>query len=106
MTGKLFHDGISSRFHGTLFEYLRNDFFNANEWSNNFNGLPTPRQRWNEYGGMLGGPVQKNKLFFFADFHGSRFDLPASPHVQTRFTAQNVSGNLSDFGISVHYVCQ
>ena len=32
----------TNQFHGDAFEYLRNDFFNANEWSNNFNGLPTP----------------------------------------------------------------
>jgi hypothetical protein len=93
----------TNQFHGNVFEYLRNDFFNANEWSNNFNGLPTPRQRWNEYGGTLGGPIKKNKLFFFADFQGSRFDLPASPHPLTTFTTQNVSGNLSDLGISLHY---
>jgi hypothetical protein len=93
----------TNQYHGALFEFLRNDFFNANEWSNNFNGLPTPRQRWNEYGGALGGPVKKNKLFFFADFQGSRFDLPATPQPKTTFTGQNVNGNLSDLGISVHY---
>ena len=93
----------TNQYHGTLFEFLRNDFFNANEWSNNFNGLPTPRQRWNEYGGALGGPIRKNKLFFFADYQGSRFDLPATPSPKTTFTAQNVNGNLSDLGISLHY---
>ena len=35
-------------------------------------------QRWNEYGGTVGGPIKKDKLFFFADYQGSRFDLPAS----------------------------
>ena len=48
----------TNQFHGNCSSILRNDFFNANEWSNNFNGLPTPRQRWNEFGGTLGGPVQ------------------------------------------------
>src|SRR5215469_9257825 len=92
-----------NQFHGNAFEFLRNDFFNANEWSNNFNGLPTPRQRWNEFGGALGGPVKKNKLFFFADYQGSRFDLPGTPQPKTTFTAQNVTGNLSDLGVSLHY---
>ena len=93
----------TNQFHGTAFEYLRNDFFNANEWSNNFNGLPTPRQRWNEYGGAAGGPIKKNKLFFFADYQGSRFDLPASPNPKTTFTAANVRGDLTDIGVPLYY---
>jgi hypothetical protein len=93
----------TNQFHGNAFEYLRNDFFNANEWSNNFNGLPTPRQRWNEYGATFGGPIKKNKLFFFADFQGSRFDLPASPAPKTTFTAANLTGNLTDLGVTLYY---
>jgi Carboxypeptidase regulatory-like domain/TonB dependent receptor len=93
----------TNQFHGNVFEYLRNDFFNANEWSNNFNGLPTPRQRWNEYGGTIGGPIRKNKLFFFADYQGSRFDLPATSTPKTTFTSRNVSGDLSDLGVTLHY---
>ncbi len=93
----------TNKYHGNIFEYLRNDFFNANEWSNNFNGLPTARERWNEYGGTFGGPIQRNKLFFFADYQGSRFDLPATSSPKTTFTAQNVSGDLSDLGVALHY---
>jgi hypothetical protein len=93
----------TNQFHGSVFEYLRNDFFNANEWSNNFNGLPRARQRWNEYGATFGGPVKKNKLFFFADFQGSRFDLPATSTPKTTFTAGELGGNLSDLGIALHY---
>ena len=93
----------SNQYHGNLFEYLRNDFFNANEWSNNFNGLPTARQRWNEYGGTFGGPIKRDKLFFFADYQGSRFDLPATATPKTTFTSQDALGNLSDLAISLHY---
>ena len=93
----------TNQYHGDAFEYLRNDFFNANEWSNNFNGLPTQRQRWNEYGGTFGGPIQKNKLFFFVDYQGSRFDFPATSTPQTTFTTQNLTGNLSDLGVTLHY---
>ncbi len=89
--------------HGSAFEFLRNDFFNANEWSNNFNGLPTPRQRWNEYGATAGGPIKKNKLFFFADYQGSRFDLPATPSPKTTFTAADLAGNLTDLGVTLYY---
>jgi hypothetical protein len=93
----------TNQYHGDAFEYLRNDFFNANEWSNNFNGLPTQRQRWNEFGGTFGGPIKKNKLFFFTDYQGSRFDFPATSTPKTTFTAQDATGNLSDLGITLHY---
>ena len=93
----------TNQYHGDLFDYLRNDFFNANEWSNNFNGLPTQRQRWNQYGGTFGGPIKKNKLFFFTDYQGSRFDFPATATPKTTFTAQDATGNLSDLGITLHY---
>jgi hypothetical protein len=93
----------TNQFHGNVFEYLRNDFFNANEWSNNFNNLPRARERWNEYGGTFGGPIKKNKLFFFADYQGSRFDLPATATPKTTFTSSELNGNLSDLGISLHY---
>jgi len=93
----------TNQYHGDAFEYLRNDFFNANEWSNNFNGLPTPRERWNEYGATFGGPIKKDKLFFFTDWQGSRFDLPATSTPQSTFTSQELTGNLSDLGITLHY---
>jgi hypothetical protein len=93
----------TNQFHGSAYEYLRNDFFNANEWSNNFNGLPTPRQRWNEFGGTLGGPIKRNKLFFFADYDGSRLDFPATESAKTTFTAAERTGNLTDLGLTLYY---
>ncbi len=99
----------TNQFHGDLFEYLRNDFFNANEWSRNFSPDPSvnsapPAQRWNQFGGVVGGPIIKNKLFFFADYQGSRFDTPATPGTITTFTTQDAAGNLSDIpGIALHY---
>jgi len=91
----------TNQFHGNAFEYLRNDFFNANEWSRNFstdasvNSAPQA-QRWNEFGGTFGGPLKRDKLFFFVDYQGSRFDTPASPTTFTTFTGLNRAGNLSD----------
>src|SRR5947208_3291356 len=55
-------------FHGSLFEYLRNDAFNAANWAAQ-QDLPL---RWNQFGGSFGGPILKNKLFFFADYQGLR----------------------------------
>jgi len=99
----------SNQFHGVAFEFLRNDFFNANEWSRNFSPNPAVNSapanlRWNEFGATLGGPIIKNKLFFFVDYQGSRYDTPATPSPVSTFTTQEVSGNLSDIpGISLHY---
>ncbi len=74
----------TNQYHGNLFEFIRNDFFNANEWSRNFSADPTVNShpsllRWNEFGGTFGGPIKKNKFFFFADYQGSRYDTPATP---------------------------
>ncbi len=54
--------------HGQLYDQFRNDALNANSWSNNARGLPKARLRLNEYGGNLGGPIVKNKLFFFGNY--------------------------------------
>jgi Carboxypeptidase regulatory-like domain len=99
----------TNQFHGNLFEFVRNDFFNANEWSRNFSTDPTvnsapPLLRWNEFGGTFGGPIKKNKLFFFVDYQGSRFDNPPTTTTITTLTNQERTGNLSDIpGISIHY---
>ena len=63
----------TNSFHGTAFEFFRNDVLNANEWTNMLTTPITPRAklRWNEFGGAVGGPIIKNKLFFFADYQAS-----------------------------------
>jgi Carboxypeptidase regulatory-like domain len=66
----------TNQFHGDAFEYFRNDKLNANNWGNNWNNVPRPPLRWNEFGGTIGGPVFKDKLFFFADYQGLRKDIP------------------------------
>src|SRR5437763_9899919 len=63
----------TNAFHGDLWEYFRNDKLNANSWENNFSGREKPPLRWNMFGGTVGGPVIKNKLFFFFDYQGQRF---------------------------------
>jgi hypothetical protein len=95
----------TNNYHGDVFEFLRNDKLNANEWSNNFTNTARAGLRWNEFGGTIGGPIVKNKLFFFADYQGSRFDTPPSATPITTFTAQEqTSYDFSDItGISLHY---
>jgi hypothetical protein len=93
----------TNSFHGDIWEFFRNDKLNANSWSNNFHTnsagqsapLPKAKLRWNMFGATLGGPVIKNKLFFFADYQGQRFDIPSSSSAISVFTADERSGDFS-----------
>lgn len=82
-------------FHGDAFEFFRNDVLNANQWSNNFTDSPRAKLRWNEFGGTFGGRIIRNKLFFFADYQGQRFDTPTSTSATSVFTAQERAGDFS-----------
>jgi Carboxypeptidase regulatory-like domain len=66
----------TNRFHGTLFDYFRNDAMDANDWFANEKGLPKPKERQNDFGGTLGGPILKDKTFFFFSYEGLRLRLP------------------------------
>ncbi len=59
-------------FHGSVFEFLRNDVFDANEWFNNKNHRDRPPFTQNQFGGTFGGPIIRNKTFFFMDYQGWR----------------------------------
>jgi Carboxypeptidase regulatory-like domain/TonB dependent receptor-like, beta-barrel len=63
-------------FHGTLFEYFRNDALDANNWFANRSGLPRPPEKQNDFGGVFGGPLRKNKTFFFFSYEGLRLRQP------------------------------
>jgi hypothetical protein len=89
----------TNSFHGTAFEFFRNDKLNANQWANKLvPGNVTPRQkmRWNEFGGAAGGPIVKDKLFFFADYQGERFDFPSTTSLISVFTAKERTGDVSE----------
>ncbi len=72
--------------HGTLFEFFRNDKLNANNWGRNWSLAPDPRTgkaprspiRWNEFGGTIGGPIKRDKVFYFGDYQGIRRYTPPS----------------------------
>src|SRR5262249_5513609 len=66
----------TNAFHGSLFEYFRNDLLDARDWFVNFNALPKPAERQNDFGGVLGGPVRKDKTFFFFSYEGLRLRQP------------------------------
>ena len=89
----------TNQFHGDVWEFFRNNVLNANQWENKFNGpgnfLPRAALRWNMFGGTLGGPVWKDKLFFFADYQGQRFDHPTTSNFITVFTNAERNGDFS-----------
>ena len=87
--------GGANAFHGDAFEFFRNDKLNANNWANNFNGLARPLLRWNEFGGSLGGRIIKDKLFFFADYQGSRYDQPSTSGGFSVLTTAERAGDFS-----------
>ena len=66
----------TNAFHGTAFEYLRNDKLDANNWFANAKGIARPELRQNDFGGVFSGPVRKDKLFFFGSYEGLRVRQP------------------------------
>ena len=66
----------TNAFHGSAFDYLRNDVLDANDWFGNFAGLPKPEERQNDFGGTLSGPILKDRTFFFFSYEGLRLRLP------------------------------
>ncbi|MGH9831108.1 MAG: carboxypeptidase regulatory-like domain-containing protein, partial [Blastocatellia bacterium] len=91
----------TNQYHGDAFEFFRNNILNANSWQNGLVAPGTPAiakaaLRWNQYGATFGGPIIKNKLFFFTDYQGQRFDHPTTTNAFTVFTAGERAG---DFGI-------
>jgi hypothetical protein len=79
----------SNNFHGSMFDYLRNNFFDANDWFNDHYAVPAPALRQNDFGGTIGGPIRipelydgKNKMFFFVSYEGLRLTQPQAATVQ------------------------
>jgi hypothetical protein len=65
----------TNKFHGNINEYHRDTDLEANEWFNNFEGIPRSPLIRNQFGGNVGGPIWKNKVFFFFDYNGRRDTL-------------------------------
>jgi hypothetical protein len=65
----------ANQFHGTAFDYLRNEIFDARNYFD-ASPLPKPPLRQNDFGGTLGGPILKDKTFFFFSYEGLRLLLP------------------------------
>jgi len=64
----------TNELHGSAFEFYRTRGLNANTWANDFNSVPKAPYRGDQYGGSLGGPVKKNRIFFFMGYEGLRLN--------------------------------
>ena len=62
----------TNAYHGNVFWYVRNDMFDANQFLLNQAGEDKPKLRFNQFGASIGGPIIKDKLFFFAAYQGDR----------------------------------
>lgn len=63
-------------FHGSLFHFFGNDALDANDWFANSRGLKQPAKRLNSFGGTFGGPMKRDKVFFFGSYEGMRLRQP------------------------------
>jgi hypothetical protein len=68
----------TNSFHGNAYEIWNGSVMNANNFFNNMKGVKKPRSNVNEFGTSVGGPLLKDKLFFFADLEGIRIVLPTT----------------------------
>jgi hypothetical protein len=64
----------TNEFHGAVFEYFQNAALNANRWENNKNGVARGQFGQNQFGAAVGGPLIKNRTFWFADYQGTRLN--------------------------------
>jgi hypothetical protein len=91
----------TNSFHGSVFEFIRNDIFDAE----NFFVKPTqskPPFKQNQFGGSIGGPIQRDKTFFFADYEGERVRKSLTDTF-TVPTAAEAFGNFTGSGITVPF---
>ena len=90
-----------NEFHGNAVYLWNGRVFNANDWINNANGVPRPFDIANQWAGSLGGPIKKDKLFFFFDTEGLRVLLPSAFQVvlpSAQFEAATIANIDARFG--------
>ncbi len=92
----------TNTFHGSAYDYVRNNAVNANSFFNNANGLPVSVLKRNQFGGTLGGPVTipklidgKDRFFFFFGYQGQRQSALQTTSETTVYTPAELQGNFS-----------
>jgi hypothetical protein len=84
----------TNQFHGSAFYLYQRPWLNANDFFSNLGGVPRGQFTYDQYGGSIGGPIRKNKTFFFFDYERIRSDTP-STIVTTVPTALERQGDFS-----------
>jgi len=96
----------TNSYHGTVFEFLRNDKLNANGWARKWQGTERPPIRHNVFGGTVGGPLLRDRLFFFSDYQGVRRAEPGAPSSLTvipmEFRRGDFSRLLTEYGTQLY----
>jgi hypothetical protein len=85
----------TNRFHGSAYDLLENQNFDANSWVNGLTNSPITKYTQNIFGGTFGGPIMRNKLFFFADYEGVRRHSAQPLQQASVLTPQMLAGDFS-----------
>jgi Carboxypeptidase regulatory-like domain/TonB-dependent Receptor Plug Domain len=85
----------TNSFHGTAYDYVRNDALNANAFFNNAGGLPKDILKRNQFGGTVGGPIIRERLFFFSGWQSQRQSQLRTTSRITVFTPAELNGDFS-----------
>ena len=91
----------NNQFHGSAFEFMRNDSLDANNWFNNRAGREKPDFSQHQFGATMGGPIIKDKTFFFADYQGMRITQGLT-YLSTVPSAAMRQGNFSEIGRPIY----
>src|SRR5215467_14504673 len=89
----------TNQYHGSSFWFYRNDKFEARDPFNQPTSVPP--SNWNQYGGSLGGPIRKDKMFGFFSYQGSRQHNPGSAGIRVPTQAER-AGDLRDLGVAIY----
>lgn len=103
----------TNQLHGALFWYTQNSDLNANSWDNNRQGIAKPHVEDNRYGGRLGGPIIKDKTFFFFEYEARRYPetFPVTATVPTPSLRQGIlrfqdaAGNINSYNLATSGLC-
>lgn len=87
--------GGTNEFHGNAWEYFRNELFQANDFFSNARGQERGQFKFQMFGATAGGPIIRNRTFFFAEYQGSRDHVSGGSGVYTFPTAQERQGDFS-----------
>lgn len=85
----------TNKFHGSAYGFLEDYKLDANSWGNNFTGSPKTHYTQSIFGGTFGGPIKRNKLFFFGDYEGVRRNAAQSQSAASLLTPAMLSGDFS-----------